>query len=71
MTSKFAAGLVEGLKDGPSLFFAPLVGAVMGIKNAIEYEVKKKEPGDHPVRGPEIEVVEGHKARREPDDVKI
>jgi hypothetical protein len=32
MTSKFTAGLFAGLKEGPCLFFAPIIGAVKGIR---------------------------------------
>jgi hypothetical protein len=31
MTTEFMKGFLVGLKDGPRLFFAPLVGAVNGI----------------------------------------
>ena len=31
MTSKFASGFVTGMKEGPVLFFAPLLGAIKGI----------------------------------------
>ena len=30
MTSEFFAGFVEGFKNGPRLFFAPLIGAFKG-----------------------------------------
>jgi hypothetical protein len=35
MTSKFAAGFFTGLKEGPSLFFAPLIGAIKGIRDEL------------------------------------